>query len=276
MLDLIAQRLIIDLSREQFLTISYEADTPERAAMLTNAFVEELENALQQRNQQQTRTYLTYLTERLEEAERDMLDAERRYRDFQNEHMVLNVEAQAATQLEIAATLISPLAELIVKRDVQARLMTADNPKLKALDLEIQTTRQVLDDLLMGQFPDTLNTADPSAQLPPVFKPFRHLPDLGLTALQHLREIQIQNAIYQFVKQEYEKTRFEDEKGSQLVIVLDHARPPDTRSYPRRTLMVGLAGGLSLTLSCVLAFVFEAMRNLTPDNRAKLEAIAKR
>lgn len=276
LLDMIAQRLIIDLSREQFLTISYEADTPERAAMLTNAFVEELENALQQRNQQQTRTYLTYLTERLEEAERDMLDAERRYRDFQNEHMVLNVEAQATTQLEIAATLISPLAELIVKRDVQARLMTADNPKLKALDLEIQTTRQVLDDLLMGQFPDTLNTAAPSAQLPPVFKPFRHLPDLGLTALQHLREIQIQNAIYQFVKQEYEKTRFEDEKGSQLVIVLDHARPPDTRSYPRRTLMVGLAGGLSLTLSCVLAFVFEAMRNLTPDNRAKLEAIAKR
>lgn len=275
LLDMIARRLTTTLSREQFLTISYEADTPERAAMLTNAFVEELENALQQREQQQTRAYLAYLTNRLEEAERDMLDAERRYRDFQNAHMVLDVDAQATTQLEIAAALISPLAELIVKRDVQARMMTADNPKLKALDLEIQTTRQVLDDLLMGQFPDTLNTAEPPAQLPPVFKPFRHLPDLGLAALQHLRDIQIQNAIYQFVKQEYEKTRFENEKGGHPVVVLDHARPPDTRSYPRRTLMVGLAAGLSLTLSCVLAFVFEAMRNMTPDNRAKLEAIGR-
>lgn len=275
LLDMIAQRLTTTLSREQFLTISYEADTPERAAMLTNAFVEELENALQQREQQQTRAYLAYLTNRLKEAERDMLEAERRYRDFQNAHMVLDVDAQATTQLEIAAALISPLAELIVKRDVQARMMTADNPKLKALDLEIQTTRQVLDDLLMGQFPDTLNTAEPPAQLPPVFKPFRHLPDLGLAALQHLRDIQIQNAIYQFVKQEYEKTRFENEKGGHPVVVLDHARPPDTRSYPRRTLMVGLAAGLSLTLSCVLAFVFEAMRNMTPDNRAKLEAIGR-
>ena len=275
LLDMIARRLTTTLSREQFLTISYEADTPERAAMLTNAFVEELENALQQREQQQTRAYLAYLTNRLEEAERDMLEAERRYRDFQNAHMVLDVDAQATTQLEIAAALISPLAELIVKRDVQARLMTADNPKLKALDLEIQTTRQVLDDLLMGQFPDTLNTAEPPAQLPPVFKPFRHLPDLGLAALQHLRDIQIQNAIYQFVKQEYEKTRFDNEKGGYPVVVLDHARPPDTRSYPRRTLMVCLAAGLSLTLSSVLAFVFEAMRNMTPDNRAKLEAIGR-
>lgn len=275
LLDMIAQRLTTTLSREQFLTISYEADTPERAAMLTNAFVEELENALQKRGQQQTRAYLAYLAERLKEAERDVLEAERRHRDFQNAHMVLNVEVQAATQLEIAATLISPLAELIVKRDVQARMMTADNPKLKALDLEIQTTRQVLDDLLMGQFPDAPDAAEPPAQLPPVFKPFRQLPDLGLAALQHLRDIQIQNAIYQFVKQEYEKTRFEDEKGGHPIVVLDRARPPDTRSYPRRTLMVGLAAGLSLTLSCVLAFVFEAMRNMTPDNRAKLEAIAR-
>ena len=275
LLDMIAQRLIIDLSREQFLTISYEADTPERAAALTNAFVEELESALERRNQQKTRTYLAYLTDRLKEAEQDMINAERRYRDFQNEHMILDVDAQAKAQLEIASALISPLAELIVKRDVQTRLMTADHPKLKELDLEIQTTRQVLDDLLMGQFPDAVNTADPPAQLPPIFKPFRQLPELGLTALQHLRDIQIQNAIYQFVKQEYEKTRFEDEKGMHTVIVLDKARPPDTRSYPRRSLMVALAGGLSLTLSCVLAFVFEAMRNLTPNNRAKLEAITK-
>ena len=136
LLDMIAQRLIIDLSREQFLTISYEADTPERAAALTNAFVEELESAFERRNQQKTRTYLAYLTERLKEAEQDMINAERRYRDFQNEHMILDVDAQAKAQLEIASALISPLAELIVKRDVQTRLMTADHPKLKELDLE--------------------------------------------------------------------------------------------------------------------------------------------
>ncbi len=275
LLDMIADRLIIDLSREQFLTISYEADTPELAATLTNAFVEELESALEQRNQQKTRAYLTYLEGRLKEAKQDMLAAEEHYRDFQNTHMVLDIEAQAKTQLEITSTLISSLAELIVKRDVQSQLMTADNPELKKLDLEIQTTREVLDNLLMGQYSGAESNAIPPAQLPEIFKPFRQLPALGLTALQLIRDIEIQNAIYQFVKQEYEKTRFENEKGTHTVIVLDPARPPDTRSYPRRSLMVAIAGGLSLVLSCLFAFVFEAMRNLTPDNRAKLDAIRR-
>jgi hypothetical protein len=38
--------------------------------------------------------------------------------------------------------------------------------------------------------------------------------------------------------------------------------------------MVAIAGGLSLILSCLFAFVFEALRNLTPENRAKLDAIS--
>ena len=63
-------------------------------------------------------------------------------------------------------------------------------------------------------------------------------------------------------------------KAQRWVTVLDYARPPDTRSYPRRSLMVAIAGGLSLILSCLFAFVFEAVRNLTPDNRAKLDAIS--
>lgn len=274
LLDMISNRLQVDLSREQFLSISYEADTPELAAELTNAFVEELKNALQQRNRNTTRAYLAYLKERLKEAEQDMLTAERRYRDFQNEHMVLDVETQAKTQLETASPLIGSLAELIVKRDVQSKLMTSDNPELKKLDTEIQTTREVLNDLLMGQFPDSLRNRGSGDHLPEIFKPFRQLPELGLTALPLIRDIKIQNAIYQFIKQEYEKTRFEDEKGTHIVTVLDYARPPDTRSYPRRSLIVAIAGGLSLILSCLFAFVFEALRNLTPDNRAKLDAIS--
>lgn len=275
LLDMISNRLQVDLSREQFLTISYEADTPELAAELTNAFVEELKNALEKRNQNKTRTYLAYLTERLKEAEQDMLEAERHYRDFQNKHMVIDIETQGKTQLEITATLNTALAELIIKREVLSLKMTADNPERKKLDLEIQKTREVIDDLIMGQFPDSLRSSDLGGQLPEIFKPFRQLPELGLAALPLIRDIQIQNAIYQFVKQEYEKTRFEDEKGTQVVTVLDYARPPDTRSYPRRSLMVAIAGGLSLILSCLFAFVFEALRNLTPENRAKLDAISE-
>ena len=274
LLDMIADRLQVDLSLEQFLTISYEADTPERAATLTNAFVEELQKSLEKRNQNQTRAYLTYLTKRLKEAENDMLEAEKRYNAFQKEHMIIDIEAQAKIQLESASHLIASLVDLIVLRDIKAETMKADNPKLKQLDLEIQATTRALNNLLMGKLPEMESGDQPAKQLPAIFKPFRELPQLSLTALQLIRDVEIQNAIYQFVKQEYEKTRFEDEKGTNAVIVLDKAVPPDVRSYPRRTLMVAIAGGLSLIMSSLIAVIFEAMGNLTPNNQSKLDAIS--
>jgi uncharacterized protein involved in exopolysaccharide biosynthesis len=164
--------------------------------------------------------------------------------------------------------------DLIVKRDIAAQMMTSDNPNLKQLDMEIRTTNRALDHLLMGSSTDSSEQKPTDPKLPAIFKPFNQIPQLGLTSLQLLRDIQIQNTIYQFVKQEYEKTRFEEEKVSSAVIVLDKAVPPDVRSKPRRTLMVLVAGGLSLAISCLFAFLFDAIGNLTPENRAKIDAIS--
>ena len=274
LLDQVGNRLHVDLSREQFLTISYEADTPQLAAELTNAFVEELQKALEDRTKNKTKIYLVYLEKRLKEAENDMFEAEKQYNAFQKKHMIIDFEAQAKLQLESTSNLIGSLADLIVVRDIQAEMMSSDHPELKKLDLEIQTTRKSLNDLLMGKLPEVGGDQESTQQLPEIFKPFHELPQLGLNALQLIRDVEIQNAIYQFVKQEYEKTRFEDEKGSNAVIILDNAQPPDVRSYPRRSIMVLVAGGLSFVLSSLLAFIFEAMNNLTPDNRDKLNAIS--
>ncbi|MGA1195060.1 MAG: GNVR domain-containing protein [Candidatus Latescibacterota bacterium] len=123
----------------------------------------------------------------------------------------------------------------------------------------------------MGQNDSTLQTT--SQPLPDIFKPFHEIPKLGLETLQLLRDVEIQNVIYQFIKQEYEKTRFEEEKETTTVVILDPARPPDVRSKPARAMMVAIAGALSLILSSLLAFIFEAINNLTPENRAKLDAI---
>ena len=271
LLDKIGLLLKVELSREQFLSISYEADTPELAAEITNAFVEELEQALQARNRQQTGRYLEYLERRLREAEAEMFEAERRYNQFQEKNMAIDIESQAKAQIESASKLIGSLVDLIVKRDIAAQMMAANNPQLKQLELEIRTTTQALDHLLMGALTETEGATHP---LPGIFKPFREIPQLGLTALQLMRDVEIQNAIYQFVKKEYEKTRFERERETAMVIVLDRAVPPDARSSPRRTMMVLIAGGLSLALSGMLAFLFEAFGNLSPENRARIDAIA--
>jgi len=271
LLDQIIEKLNVELSREQFLSISYEAETPQKSADITNAFVEELEKALQERSRNQIFTYRTYLEKRLAQAERDMFEAEARYNQFQNANMAIDIETQAKAQIESASNSIGLLVDLIIERDIKAQIMSADHPDLQRLNVEIQATQIALDNVLMGNTDSSSQGTNPP--LPAIFKPFREIPQLGLKALQLMRDVEIQNVIFQFVKQEYEKTRFEEEKETTTVVILDPARPPDVRSKPARTLMVAIAGALSLVLSSLLAFVFEAFGNLTPENRSKIEAI---
>ncbi len=275
LLLIIDDRLDVELSREQFLTVSYEEETPELAAEITNAFVEELDRALQARRIEQSRSLRDYLDRRLAEAKEDMLEAEQTYNQFQKKHMAIDLETQAKAQIDGAAEMFGAYAELYVKREIAARRMAPGHPKIKQFDLEIAGARSALDELLMGRGSGSSAQADPDKALPDIFIPFRDIPELGLEALQLVRDVEIHNAIYTFVRQEYEKARFEEEKETPLVIVLDPAAPPDYRSRPRRTMMVAVAGGLSLAVSLLLAFLLEALAGLEGENRRKLDTMLR-
>jgi tyrosine-protein kinase Etk/Wzc len=266
----ISGRLEVELSREQFLAVSYEASTPQAAADLTNAFVDELDNALRERKREQASSLRSYFESRLLEAEADVARSELAYNHFQKENMAIDLETQAKAQIETAGTLMETLGVLIIKKEVAERIMEPGNPKLELLGIEVDATLNAVNRMLMG-------SSDPNAvsELPEIIIPFRDVPDLGLSALQLMRDLEIQNAIYKFVRQEFEKSRLEEDKEIAQVIPLDKAFPPDSRSKPARTMMVILAAGLSLVVSILLAYVFEAFTNLDPVDQDKLSEIRR-
>ena len=272
-LALVDERLDVELTRERFLVVGFEAETPDLASEITNAFIEELDQALRARRREQATGLRAYFEQRLGETEKDMRKAENAYSAFQQEHMAIDLEAQAKAQIEGASSLIiSTLGELIIKREVASRMMEPGHPKIEQMESEIAAARDALEEMLI----ETLDPGDqtgPNNRLPSVVIPFEDFPALGLEALQLRREVEIQNAIYQFVLQEYEKYRFEEGKETAIVVVLDKAQPPAVRSRPRRKLMVLTGAGLSLLISVMLAFVLEAVRGLDDRNREKLNTI---
>ena len=266
----VGAKLEVKLSREQFLAVSYEASTPQAAADQTNAFVEELDRALRERKREQASSLRRYFESRLSEAESDVANSELAYNHFQKDNMAIDLETQAKAQIETAGTLVATLAEQIIKKEIAERVMEPDNPKLGLLAIEVEATRKAVDRMLMGT-----ETTDSISELPGIIIPFKDIPDLGLGALQLIRDLEIQNAIYKFVRQEYEKSKLEEDKEIAQVIPLDKAFPPDSRSKPARTMMVILAAGLSLFVSILLAYVFEAFTNLDPADQDKLAEIRK-
>ncbi len=274
LLQMVDDRLEVELSREQFLTVSYEAESPETAAEITNAFVEELDLALKHRREQQARDLRSYLEKRLAQAERGMIEAEVAYNAFQKEHSAIDIESQTKAQIDAYSSLIATtLGEMKIRREIAALQMNPDNSRVRQLEIEIEGAREALESIIAGSDPDSGGSG--VRDMPGIMLPMDKIPDLGLQAMRLMREMEIRNLIYQFVLQEYEKSSFEEKKETSLVVVLDPAVPPDFRSRPRRALLVGTAAGLSLLLSILFAFLMEALRSPAPENRSRLDAIRR-
>ena len=109
-----------------------------------------------------------------------MVEAELAYNAFQKQNMALDLETQAKTQLESAATLYISLAELQIKREVMSRVVKPDHPQLKSLDIEIAATEETVDRILMGQSPTGDSKSEKQNDAMSIFIPFPKMPALGL------------------------------------------------------------------------------------------------
>lgn len=266
------QRLTLQLSREEFLKVEFEAESPQLAADVTNAVVEELDQAYRRSKSERAGRLRQHLERELARARQDLDGVENAYNAFQKEHLAVDLEEQTRAAIGGASRLIDQIAELKVQIGAGRQFMTASNEKMVRLEAELRETEGLLDRMISGGRPDD---AARNSELSEVYIPFKQVPDLGMDLLRRTRDLKIQEAIYTFLTQKYEEAKHEEAKSTPTVQVLDRAVPPLFRSRPQRTLMVVGAGAASLLLSVFLAFLFESIRDMNPEDREKLSGLLR-
>jgi uncharacterized protein involved in exopolysaccharide biosynthesis len=265
-----ASRLTVQLSREEFLNLEFEAESPGLAADVTNAVVEEMDRAYRRGKSDRASRLRQHLGRELAAARVELEAAERNYNAFQKQHMAVNLEEQTKAAIEGASRLIDQVAELKVKIGAGRRFMTSSNETLMRLEAELRETEGLLDRMIGGP-----RTASADSLGPNLYIPFQRVPDLGMELLRRTRDLKVQEAVFAFLMQKYEEAKYEEAKATPTVQVLDRAVPPLFRSRPQRTLMVGAAGAASLLLSVFLAFLFESLREMKPGDREKLRRLLR-
>ena len=262
------QRLTLLLSREEFLSVSFEAESPQLASDVANAVVEEMDRAYRRGKSARAGQLREHLAEELGKARVELDGVERSYNAFQKGHMAVNLEEQTKAAIEGASRLIDQIAELRVKIEAGREFMQDSNETLRRLEAERRESERLLDGMV--GVPDGAGRGEQK-----LYIPFQQVPDLGMELLKLTRDLKIQEAVYAFLMQKYEEAKYEEAKSTPAVQVLDRAVPPLFRSRPQRTLMVAAAGAAGLLLSVFLAFLLESAREMKPEDREKLSGLIK-
>ena len=102
--------------------------------------------------------------------------------------------------------------------------------------------------------------------------PLKKLPDDIINFYRYFRNVEIYNAMLEFIIPVYEQSRFEEVKAVPVLQVIDNAVPPEKKSYPPRLLFSFLITSFVLGFVLFVMFLNEIVRD---SENEKLKFIRK-
>jgi uncharacterized protein involved in exopolysaccharide biosynthesis len=252
----------IGITKEGVITIEVEEKDPRLAASIANTYIEELDRVNQETSVSQAKNKRLFVEGRLQKAQTDLAAAENALRWFQEKNKAISLPDQISVAIEQVALLKAEQVALEIELGVLLKSAGAAHPQARLLRTKITEIQKQLDEIEFGSSPgmDTVSTGDPGETGYHV--PFAKVPAVGLELARLMRDLKIQEAIFELLMQQYEQAKIEEAKDTPTVQILDAAAPPVRKSKPNRKLFVLFMGFLSLFFSIGYAFFMEYLRKL--------------
>jgi uncharacterized protein involved in exopolysaccharide biosynthesis len=217
---------------------------PERAAAMANFMVDELNEQHARLSSQSARQSRVFIEQRLNRAQADLDSVRAELQAFQEEHGVVELQAQAQAFMESMAVLKGSTAQLEVQYQMLARQYGPDNPQVQAAREALTAAQAQVRGALGGR--DALLPVSMQA-LPALSRRYAELMQGQLT------QATIMETIYPI----YEQAMFQEENEAVAVQVLDEAVPPVLAARPSRRL-VAAVGTLTAFFLVVVYVLGEA------------------
>jgi uncharacterized protein involved in exopolysaccharide biosynthesis len=223
------------------ITIEVEDTDRQRARNLAQGYLDELNQLVVQTNTSAAHRERVFIEQRMHTVQADLEDAEQKLSQFSSSSNAIDIKEQTRATVDAGARV---QAELIVEQSGLQSLKQVygdGNVRVRESEARIASLQSQLqrmagsppspgDDALheTGQNPESIGN---SAELYP---PLRSLPRLAVPYADLYRRVQVQEAVFQLLTQQYEAARIEEAKDVPPVNVIDPPGIPEKKSFPPR------------------------------------------
>lgn len=253
--------------KDGIISIRTEDKDPRFAAVLSNAYVEELalinkSMALTEASQRRL-----FFENQLKEVKEQLADAEVALRKTQETTGIIQPEAQVQAIIASAAQLKGTIAAKEVQLSAMRSFAAPQNPEILRIEQELRGLQVQLTKLEKSRPMSSGDFMVPTGQIAAA----------GVEYVRSLRNVKYYETIFELLAKQFELAKIDEAKDSSLIQVLDKAVPAERKSKPRRAiitlagLVVGAALGLMLTFIHAL---FSASR-AKPESRERWQRLAQ-
>lgn len=257
------------------ISISVTDHSPERAAGLANAYVDELNSLVAQLSTSAAHRERVFLEDRLKVAKVDLDDAVNSLAQFSSRNNTLDIQTEGKAMLDAASILAGQLVAAQAELEGLRQIYTDNNARVKALSARVAELRKQLERLSgaqpgsIGNAVTTANTTGAAmagsvpraSRVPDIssgkidglpFPTIRNLPLLGAKYADYYRRAKIQETVFELLTEQFELAKVEEAKETPSVKVLDPGELPERKSSPSRLLIVFLGTFLAMAGAVVV------------------------
>jgi tyrosine-protein kinase Etk/Wzc len=257
----------ISSGKENLISIEVTDADPKLAAALANGYVEELQKMTSVLAVTEASKRRLFFEKQLQNTKQDLTSAEEALRKIQEKTGLIKLNEQAEAVIKVAANIKAAIAAKEIELSVMRTSVTTSNPEFIHRQQELAGLRAQLKKVETGA---NAGNGDISVAVTAV-------PELGLEFTRSLREVKYQEALFEMFAKQFEFAKVDEAKEGSLLQVLDNAIVPDTKSKPRRSIIVLLTGVAAAALAIFWAFWIEVRNNLksNPDTAMRIEKLKR-
>jgi capsule polysaccharide export protein KpsE/RkpR len=263
------------------ITISVTDRSPQRAAALANAYVDELNSLVAELSTSSAHRERVFLEERLKVAKLDLDAAVNELAQFSSKNNTLDIQQEGKAMLDAAGALAGEMIVAQSELEGLRQIYTDSNPRVRSLNARVLELRKQLEKLggakpssdraaapATGQLADSIPA--PGSGLP--YPTIHSLPLLGAKYADYYRRAKIQETVYELLTEQYELAKVQEAKETPSVKVLDPGTIPEKKSFPPRLLII-LTGTFFVFSGCVVwALGSDHWNQADPDDPRKILA----
>ncbi len=242
------------------ITISVTDHSPQRAAALANAYVDELNSLVSELSTSSAHRERVFLEQRLKVAKLDLDDASNQLAQFSSKNNTLDIQQEGKAMLDAAGAIAGEMIAAQSQLEGLRQIYTDNNSRVRSLNARVGELRKQLEKLggkqansgneialSSGQAADQPDVQSGSMPYPTI----RSLPLLGARYGDYYRRAKIQETVYELLTEQYELAKVQEAKETPSVKVLDAAMIPERKSFPPRLGIMSLGTFLVLAVSMV-------------------------
>ncbi len=261
------------------ITISVTDHSPQRAAALANAYVDELNSLVSDLSTSSAHRERVFLEERLKVAKIDLDQAVNELAQFSSKNNTLDIQQEGKAMLDAAGTIAGEMIAAQSQLEGLRQIYTDNNSRVRSLSARVAELRKQLEKLGGAKASaegaaapaDGRSGNQPAARDNGLPYPTIHsLPLLGAKYADYYRRAKIQETVYELLTEQYELAKVQEAKETPSVKVLDPARIPEKKSFPPRLVIMFLGTFLACAMSVVWVLGAARWEEVDPQDPRKV------